>query len=261
MKKLWVFLGLGSLLVASLACQTLLPSTPKAGGQSESLCREVVSGLVGLTANLEVPQYFQTENPVKQGGEFDPNRYLEVLPHLKLREGWTLDYVYAYQGLGGLPLLYARPVSQTPYLTEQEYAAGQPANFLSALVAEATPEAFLELALVSELGPQFYLFWHAGYNDDQVLCGAPEIEQVIAAHTEGGFGDPFDFNQKRQARALAEPAPQVEITADQVTVSLLMFTNWGGFYRRTFILRRAFPHEILEVRDEPLLPYDCGILF
>ncbi len=261
MKKWLIFLALISLLAASLSCQTLLPSTPAPVGQLEPLCQQSVSGLQGLTANLEFPKNFQGEHPVKQGGEFDPNRYFEVLSHLKLQAGLTLDYVYSYQGIGGMPLLYARPVSQAPYLTDQELSASQPAPFTSAIVAEDSPEGFLQLAILSVLGPQFYLFWHAGYNDAQILCGSAEIERIITEHAQGNFGPALDATQKSQARAIANPDPQVEITAEQVTVRLVMFTDWGGFYRRTFLIRRAFPHEILEVKDENLVPYQCGIVF
>jgi hypothetical protein len=259
MKKLIIVLTAISLVASTLACKTLLPGTSQ--GQYESVCRDSVAGLNALTANLKIPEYFQKENPVKQGGEFDPNRYFEVLTHLKMQDGFTLDYVYSYQGIGGRPLLYARPVDEKPYLTDIEYESAKPESFLSAVETDDTPEGYLQISLLALMGSQFYLFWHAGYNDSQILCASSDIERIISENEQSDFGMKMNVAQKLKARAISQPGPVVEIKDERVSVSMLLFTNWGGFIRRIYTINRAAPHTILDVQNETLVEYNCGVMF
>ena len=53
----------------------------------------------------------------------------------------------------------------------------------------------------------------------------------------------------------------VNLTDDSATVQVVIFTKWGGFYRLTYEISRSFPHTILDVKEENLVPYDCGIMF
>ena len=259
MKRITFMLVIVSLVGSSLACRTLLPGSSL--GQYGSVCGESVKGMKLLTENLEFPDYFQQENPVKQGGEFDPNRYFEVLTHLKMQDGFTLDYVYSFQGIGGQPLLYARPADGKPFQTEKDFRAASPASFVSAVETDDTPEAYLQLSLLALMGAQFYLYWHAGYNDSQILCGSSDVERMISENAQANFGTPLNVSQKLQARAISQPGPAVEIKADRVVVSMVVFTNWGGFIRRTYTINRAFPHTILDVQSETLVEYNCGVMF
>jgi hypothetical protein len=43
-------------------------------------------------------------------------------------------------------------------------------------------------------------------------------------------------------------------------VTMLVFTKWGGFYRRTLTINRA-DHSIVDEQDQPLVEYDCGVAF
>ena len=41
---------------------------------------------------------------------------------------------------------------------------------------------------------------------------------------------------------------------------MLVFTKWGGFYRRTLTIGRR-DHVIQDEQNRPLVDYDCGITF
>ncbi|MBN1450805.1 MAG: hypothetical protein JW963_07305 [Anaerolineales bacterium] len=260
MNKFPVF-AIVALIAATLACQAVFPNrtvseTPDLG------CHEAITAVNELRSGLTFPQYFSQENPAKQGGEFDPNRYFEAFTHLQMQDGYVLDYVYHQDGMGGYPLLYARPVDQAPYVNETEYAAapGQP-DYLAFVIPQDSPEGYFEFAAFAMLANQFYLDWHANYNDWQVLCSQDEVESIIQDHSgQDTFGIPMTAAQKRGARAIKDPQPSVELTAETATVKILVFTDWGGFYRRTMTIRRA-DHFILDEQDEPLVEYDCGIMF
>ena len=260
MKNFTIILAVFALVLSNLACRTLVPG-PKTTGQYESICRESVSGVNALRANLEFPKHFQDEHPVKQGGEFDPNSYFDVLTHLKMQPGYSLDYVYMFDGMGGLPLLYARALDQAPFGTDSDYFAAKPPDYRSSVEVDDSAEGYLQFAILSEMAPQFYLFWHANYNNIQVLCGSSDIESVIEAHKKDDFGLPLDAMQVLKARSISHPDPEIVLEADQVVVKLVIFTDWGGFLRRTYTISRAFPHELLDVQDEILVEYNCGIMF
>jgi hypothetical protein len=251
-----------ALIAAMLACQAIVPTQPPAE-TSDLGCHEAIAAVNGLRSNLAFPQYFSQENPAKQGGEFDPNRYFEAFTHLHMQEGYVLDYVYHQDGMGGYPLLYARPVDQAPYATEADYiatASDQP-EYLSLVIPQDSPEGYFEYAAFATLANQFYLDWHANYNDWQVLCGKADVETIIQElSAQDAFGIPMTAAQKRQARAITAPQPSVEMEAEIATVKTLVFTKWGGFYRRTITIRRA-DHSIIDEQDDLLVEYDCGIMF
>ena len=107
---------------------------------------------------------------------------------------------------------------------------------------------------------QFYLDWHANYNDWQVVCGADGIEAVIASRDDGSFGRPMSTDQQRQARAITDPLPAVVLNDRTATVTMLVFTKWGGFFRRTLEIDRR-DHSIRAEADVPVVSYDCGVAF
>lgn len=256
------FFTISALVVAILACQTIIP-TRTVPDASDLGCYETITAVSELRSGLKIPKYFGQENPAKQGGEFDPNRYFDAFTHLRMQDGYVLDFVYHQDGLGGFPLLYARPVEQAPYATEADYRASttDQADYLSFILPQDSPEGYFEYAAFATLANQFYLDWHANYNDWQVLCGQDDIEAIIQSlNSEDAFGIPMTATQKRQARAIDSPQPSVELTNETAIVKLLVFTKWGGFYRRTLTIPRA-DHSIVDEQDEPLVEYDCGIMF
>ena len=251
-----------ALISAMLACQAIIPTQPPTG-DSDLDCHETTVAVNDLWSGLTFPQYFREANPARQGDEFDPNRYFVAFTHLTMQDGYVLDYVYHQDGMGGYPLLYARLADQPPYATEADYlaAVSDPPDYMSSVVPQDSPEGYFEYAAFAILANQFYLDWHANYNDWQVLCGEDDIEAIIQELDEkDSFGTPLTASQKRQARNIKAPQPSVALTDDTATVKLLVFTKWGGFYEREFTIRRA-DHVILDVQDTPLVEYDCGIMF
>ncbi len=248
-------------LAAAMAAQQLV--APGQARAADLGCHQLVAAVDAMRSNLPFPDYFSQENPTKQGGEFDPNRYFEAFTHLKMKDGYTLDYVYHQDGMGGYPILYARPVGQAPYANESAYFADKNHPwYLTFVVPQDNPEGYFEYAVFPVLAGQFYLYWHAAYNDWRVLCGMDDIEKTIKS-LEGAdlFGTPITDAQKQQARAISDPQPSVALTDATAAVKMLVFTKWGGFYRRTTTIRRA-DHELLgKPQDEQLVEYQCGVMF
>ena len=253
---------LRTVIVAVAVLWAGAPGGP-AGAQPGDLgCRTSMETLTDLRAHLNFPPYFSTGDPAKQGGEFDANRYFEVFPALTMRSGHTLDWVYHQDGMGGYPILYARPVDQAPYATESAYrAAGDHGNYLGFVVPQDTPEGYFDYAAFATTANQFYLDWHANYNDWRILCDSRDVAELVRSlQSDDAGARPMTSQQQQAALAIPDPQPSVVLGQEAATVSMLVFTKWGGFFRRTLTIARD-DHSILDDQDRPLVAYDCGIAF
>jgi hypothetical protein len=226
-----------------------------------STCRLTVDAISALTGGLEIPANFRTSDPVKKGGEFDVMQYFSVLDHLSLVQGYMLDYVYHFDGMGGSPILYVRPATQPPYAAESDLAAaGDTPRYLDYVQTDETPESYFQLAVLSLMGNQFYLYWHADYNDSQIICTKVDVTDIVTS-LDGNFGYPISLISRVRAALLSDVGPVVNLGTQEAEVRLMTFTRWGGFYQQIFTISRSTPHSILDVQQKNLVPYDCGVMF
>jgi hypothetical protein len=260
MKKQTYLLVL-AVFVVSMSCQFLIPTTDSnRDGVVISSCADAVSAVRSVQPR-GIPQAL-LDTGIKQGEEFDVNEYFKALPHLSMQDGYLLDFVYQVDGLGAYPILYARPVDQPAYVATNDLPEGfQWTDYHSHLVIEDVEQGYFEFVTMSIMARQFYLNWHANYNDTEIVCNADAVDAIIADLSDGNFGMPLDTSQRRQARAMKNIEPLVKLTDDSALVEIIIFTKWGGFYRWTYTISRSFPHTILDVQTENLVEYDCGIMF
>lgn len=245
------------IFIFSLACQFLFPAR---AGTVIAECRDIVSA-VGNIQPGEVPQHL-FDTGTKQGDEFDANQYFDVLPQISMREGYVLDYVYQNDSLGGYPLLYARPDDQVPYAS----IADIPENthlpdFHEYLEIEDVERGYFEYVVMDIMARQFYLFWHANYNDTHIICDRKEVNDIVAQVSSGDFGYAMNLVEQTKARTMRNIEPVVRLTGDVANIEVITFTKWGGFYRETYTISRGFPHTIIDIKQENIVPYDCGIMF
>mgnify|MGYP001818240246 CR=1 FL=1 len=88
-----------------------------------------------------------------------------------------------------------------------------------------TEDGFFQLVLLVVMGGQFYLFWHALYNDTTIVCTQAALEALFAEWNDRLFSIPSRVLE--QARGF-DLAPAVEMGADRVLVRVVQFTKWGG---------------------------------
>lgn len=257
MKKQTTVLVLAAFLF-SMACQLLTPSNRE--GTIISACADVLSAFRAVQPGA-VPQSL-LETGVKQGGEFDVNDYFEAFTHISMEEGYALDYVYQVDSLGAFPILYARPTDQPAYASANELPADtQWTDYLNHISIDDSEQGYFEFVALDIMARQFYLDWHANYNDTEIVCDKKAVNEIVADINDGSFGAPFDASQQVQARTLTDIEPLVKLTDDSAIVEIITFTKWGGFYRLIYTVSRSFPHAILDVKTENILEYDCGIVF
>jgi hypothetical protein len=257
-----ILCALGGLVLLFSACGPTPTPTPTPTATSTAW-QSMVDALNAINPG-GIPAHLQQEDAVKDGTEFDPNRYFTVLTHLSMEAGYVLDYVYYYDGMGGRPILYARPADQTPYENYAAYSAavgnasGERSAYLEHVRTDDTPEGFFQLALLRINGGQFYLFWHSNYDDAQVVCDRDRMEGIVAVLQESGL--PLTDDELQQARAV-DYAPVAEFEGDTVRVRVVTFSMWSGFSEEIYILDREFPHRFRDEEYKVLVPYDCGIMF
>ena len=88
-----------------------------------------------------------------------------------------------------------------------------------------------------------------------------DVNDIIARVGSGDFGYKMDLAQQAKARAIKNIEPAITLVGDIAIVEAITFTTWGGFYPLTYSISRSFPHTIIEVKEQNLVPYDCGIMF
>jgi hypothetical protein len=242
---------LAIILLALPACG---PAAPDFG------CADTVRALSTLRQDLTTPEHLLTENPVEDGTEFDPNSYFEVFTHLAMQDGYSLDFVYTYGDMGGFPTLFATQQEQGALRSWADVPAGID-SYLYHVRVDDTPEGFLQFAILASTSEQFYLDWHANYNDLQIVCNRKTVKSIVKTIQRGDYGQTLTAESRAQALDIRDVEPTVTIGDQTVEVRLLTFTKWGGFYRATYTLNRSFPHIIVDMKQEPLAPYNCGIVF
>ena len=197
---------------------------------------------------------------------FDANRFLEVFDQVRMKEGYALDYVYEWTGIGGHPLLYARKVSEKRIATVEEYRRkydqwARP--YLDQLAFELSPLGCFEFALFDVVAHQFYLSWHDNYNDTEWVCSAERLEEILKpiateAHNPMETMRVISEEDRQRLRAL-DLNPHVRIAGKAAEVSVLAFTKWGGFALHH--TRVTWPHHLGEMKREEIARYQCGIVF
>jgi hypothetical protein len=250
---------LNSLIILMVLISACGPAKEVSG--TISTCRTTVDAMSALTGALEVPSNFQENNPVKTGEEFDVMEYFGVLDHLSMQPGYALDYVYHYDGMGGTPILYVRPIGQLPYASESElFAAGDSPSYLEFIQTDGTPESYFQYIVLSLMGDQFYQFWHSNYDDSQIVCEKIDVNDIVTS-LDGNFGYRISIPSRIKAALLKNVSPIVNIGTQSIQVKLVTFTRWGGFFEETTFISKSLPHTIQDVQEKNLVPYDCGVMF
>jgi hypothetical protein len=249
--KIRVLLLLNLVLILLPSCG---PAAPDYG------CTAVVQELASLRQDLVAPAHLLVDDPLKNGSEFDPNTYFDVFAHLSMQEGYFLDFVYTTNDLGGFPTLFAVPEQQDRLASWSDVTPGMD-NYLYHVQVDDTPEGFLQFAILAASGEQFYLDWHANYNDLQVICTGKALKALVKTIQAGDFGQTLSTEDAGKVLEIQAVEPVITLGERTAEIQVLTFTKWGGFNRVTYIVDRAFPHLIVDVRQETLVPYNCGIVF
>jgi hypothetical protein len=230
-----------------------------------------------LFKGLKIPENLQSQQPARSDGDFDVSQYLEVLDHLTMKPGYTLDFVYFSDELGSKPLVYAREISQPSFSTYEEYleyindpdiyersysTLKHAYDFIEYIDVDQTPESYLQFIILTVMKDQFYQSWHALYNDYIFLCDSSDLEKVSSAIINFGSESTLENypNLMSDAKQL-ELNPIVRIDDETATIRFVLFTKWGGFIEVYYVIDKENSEVVLDGGDTQLLEYDCGVAF
>ncbi len=232
-------------------------------------CGAVVAAVVKLHDDAN-KKYFNQENPDKENLEFDAREYFTVLKHISPPEGYVLDYVYEIVGMGNRPYLYLRKSADPRFETFKDYeesvggskgVSEQQKKLSSMFQLDGTPESFFEAVVFEILKGQFYLTWHANYNDKEIVISKKDVKRIVAELSITDFGKRISASEKKQALKLDVTPTIAFLDEDTAEVSVVTFSKWSGFSRKTWKISRKDPRNFSEPDIKTLLEYKCGVMF
>lgn len=239
-------------------------------------CRPVVDAIHALKQGLKLPDHYLQGDMTRHAEDFDPNGYFKALTHLTLRAGYTLDYLYLGDLHGGKPLLYARQTSAAPFSDAEAFltSLGKPTSgeeasaalyhnteYLKYVQADGSPEGYFELMALNLLGDQFYLSWHANYNDKKIFCDFSDVEAVDQEIKSFNMPN-IELPQDVIARAKTiDYTPAVVIGNKTITLRLVTFSKWGGFTENIYVIDKSHPDQLLSDKHNLLVEYHIPVVF
>jgi hypothetical protein len=236
------------LLVATVA--TTLPACTWEGPGTQPL----VSALLALMPKRvqDVPPEFREGLAQgKRPGVFDPNCYFAVLSHLSMQEGYSLDWVYAYDGTSGEPMLCAVRSGERPAAEVMGYTAARAcANALEHVMVDGTEAAYTELVILQTVGVQFYLLGDAVGRGILPIYEKAWLDSAVKCLDFMG-GDP----QRLLQLSPADREPQVVLDAERAEVSVFRYRAGEGLSRLTYVYERQFPHRLVGSGSEVVVSY------
>lgn len=247
----------------------------------EATCDALDQRLADLRSTIE---------PMRHDPPFDVNRFLTVFDRVHLQPGYVLDYYHDHIDRPPDPTwarLLDSDASPAVFTRRADESHAEAAHRASALrwrrdhlmdhlEFERSPEGYLQWAVFSVAVHQFYLCWHANYNDRRFMLTRAALELVIAeleppptdsnspldkfmrVSLKNPGGSPLPDAHKQTLRAL-DPTPWVKVAGDLGEVRALTFSKWGGFAWHHHRLR--WPHHVDGTSLETVVEYQCGILF
>lgn len=250
-----------------VSCARPGPATPipnQALTAEPATLQRTVDAVAGLRKGDGFPQHLKRRDAVKTGEDFDVNVFFSALPRLSMKPGYVLDWVYFYNDAEGFPVIYAREGGQPPYRTYSEYKTAEDgivarrawSKAMEQIKVDGTAEGFFEFAVLRIMGKQFYLWWHANYDDLVIICDDTGLEKVLKS---GGISR-LPSNIEKKARRL-DFRPVVEFEDKTAIVNLVTFTKWGGFIQKSYTISRDFPHKVIKEESKTLLEYRTNVVF
>ena len=226
----------------------------------------------GLNKKIDRPTFSEDVQASRRRKGNPLVRWFNSLPHLHLPDGMIPDYYHSGTCHGSIPVLYARKKGSARlkdycgYYLDGQKTEGMP--LMEAVIPEKSMEGIWELLLLDEMGGQFALHWHAGYNllrilydwseffTEKTYAGLPDDWECLFDDTSAAISE----EERRELRSW-DIAPYIKMKNDRAIAYYCVFTPFGGFFkvRRTVILSPE-----LEIKKPVILKevkYDCGVIY
>lgn len=252
----------------------------------ETFCESSVKNFSSLITNLKFTEEFTKKDLIQNRKEFDINNYFKILSHLRMEPGYKLNFVYSPY-TDGFPILYSQNTDEPPFMDYEEFKnargemfwneywarvtgeSGTEHNeslygYMDHILIDDTPEGYFQFILLRLMGSQFYLFGHAKYNDQRIVCKFRQLrpsmfKQWPALYQAHVILDPWIIVSNKAAELSFEPA--IKFEEETVKIRVIVFSEWAGYIQKFFLVSRNFPHKVLMDEKRTLIPYHCGLKY
>jgi len=287
-------MSLVTLLLLLLGCVHQFPSPCVPQGKpiqdlaASNEYRQLVDDVLSLLDdNKYAPDHFiryyqsnskWTNGKARNPRDFDVNQLFCILNHLSIQQDYVLDYVWR-----GNPIIYAKQIGTHPYRNYKAFIQKQypgvfnrysnnfssipddiildySIDYLQYIHIDGTAIGYFQYVVMYVMGDQFYLYWHANYDDTVIVCSKKSLPALFE-RARADLEVEVDADTVSKARQIEDFSPSVEITEDSVHVTCIVFTKWGGFYRNIYKINRRFPHFIKIMESNQIIQFNCGIEF
>ena len=223
----------------------------------------VVDRLSILTKDLKPPFHLFDENALKNGSEFDPMTFFDILKNISLKGGKVLDYVYLFQGSAGHPILYVRDKGEEPYSNLKVFREGSGNKDLDRetmfmkvmehLEVKDTPEGYFEYAVFFLKAQDFYLYKWAE-RDMRIVCTWDAFERIMNEDSQVSA-------EKKSRDADINFSPRISLSPEKAEIRLVICESCHGFYEERLSVSRVFPHKLVGHEKVELVVWKCGVIF
>jgi hypothetical protein len=248
------------------------------------ICEQSVGKMETLHQNVMWPPEHLTPwessgdvpDPVLQEGDFNVSKYLDELQYLAVEEGHVLEYVYYFDGMGGFPILYVRKKTSQPFVNFSQWrdascTSTSCKNYLNDIVIDDTPEGYMQFVTLAIMGNQFYLWWHAAFNDYQLIWNLSKMETLLGtlpkAGENGVADDLYSINETESETLRGMDFTPTVLYSNAnpgvVRVRVVVFTKWGGFISKTYKINRikGSGSRIMNIQEKVMLEYSVDYVF
>ncbi len=223
------------------------------------------------SAKIEFDYNDKLEDIVELRKSLDINSYFEIFRHIKVKEDYIFDFYYS-PGPNGCPTLYfAKTEEYNPdirsfysvdaegYVNLESRPQGRVNSvneYSKYIELDGSRDSFVEFAILTTVAGQFALKWHANYFDHIPVISDGMVDYILENFWGHNITD-TDINEVEKL----DTKPRFETDGNNVILTFMFFTKWGGFIERTLIFDTSDGFNVIEIEEKTVLEYNCGIMF
>jgi hypothetical protein len=217
---------------------------------------------------------------------FNIKEYMSIFDQLTIENGYYPDYYYFDTFLEGEPKIVILKEGKSLENDIRNYSLKAEANDtvmqneivtnlisldfynhvcfdlnpLDHLIPEQTKYGYFQLLMFNLIGENFGLAWHAGYKHIDIICTKPKL----LSHFKNIKADStfHEFCQEERFRVKSiNPSPKIKIRNDTCFIRILVFSEWGGYIRKTYPVCIRHPYQVGMPEVEVLAEYSSDIIY
>lgn len=202
--------------------------------QDENLPGKIAKKIFKILFTKEVEEHEKRER-------FDVNGFLKPFDKIRLIDGYVLDYVQENVFSDSYPVVFTRPINADPKVVYKEISNKasyyKQSNFIKHIEFERSPLGYFQFAVFSVVVHQFKLYWHAQYNDAEIILSKNQLDEILKRYGTALLDDGISKLKNIDLK------PRIIMKKNSARVRMVAFSKSAGkfFYYNSYI---KYPNEI-----------------